>query len=293
MNICFYHRGDLDGHCAGAIVRHKFPKTQMIGLDYEDDFAAKIPWQNIIQGTEMVMVDFCLPDIKDMHCLQDLSGDNLTWIDHHHTAITEAQEADFDCPGIRMVGQAACELTWEYFFPEKPIPLAVYFLGCYDVWRRKDPNWASQILPFQYGMRGFQTDPGKIESIHLWGKAIPKIDARFQNKICDLGSRILQYQELENDKLIARQGFSGVFENLPSLFVNHGPGSSMKFEGWPTHQDYPLLISFARLPGRKWLVNLYTFREDVDCGEIAQRHGGGGHRKAAGFICEGELPFQI
>lgn len=46
------------------------------------------------------------------------------------------------------------------------------------------------------------------------------------------------------------------------------------------------------MPGQKWLVNLYTYREDVNCGEIAQRYGGGGHRKAAGFICP-ELPFQI
>lgn len=296
--ICFYHRGDLDGHCAGAIVRHRFPEARMIGLDYEDDFDAKIPWHEIIQGTEMVMVDFCLPDFMDMIRLQDFSGNSLIWIDHHKTAMDKATEVRLGAPGLRRIGTAGCELTWEYFFPEKPMPLAVHLLGRYDVWDEGQPNWEGQILPFQYGMRGYQTDPSMIEAIHLWGKVLPKSQERFIDRTCDLGSRILQYQQIEDAKLMARQSFETSLDGLRALAVNHGPGSSMKFESSivmdvPDHKFYPLCISFARLRQQKWLVNLYTYREDVDCGEIALRHGGGGHRKAAGFICEGELPFQI
>ena len=37
-------------------------------------------------------------------------------------------------------------------------------------------------------------------------------------------------------------------------------------------------------------VSLYSTREDVDCGAIAKSLGGGGHKGAAGFICD-ELPW--
>jgi hypothetical protein len=255
----------------------------MIGLDYEDDFTTKIPWEEITNGTEVFMVDFCLPDIEDMRRLQELSGHYFIWCDHHHTAITKAKEAGFTAPGLRRVGEAGCELTWEWLFYPNPIPLAVHLLGRYDVWDESQPNWQSQTLPFQYGMRGYQTDPSKVESIHIWYKLIPKMDARFQNSVCDLGSRILQYQQIENAKLMARQAFPTEFHGMSALTVNHGPGSSMKFEADHFQKNYPLLISFARLPLQKWLVNLYTFREDVDCGEIARRHGGGGASQSGRF----------
>lgn len=296
--ICFYHKGDLDGHCAGAIVRHHFVKPQMVGIDYEDEF----PWNQVEPEQTIVMVDFSLP-MEDMFRLKGRADPlKFIWIDHHKTAIDKAKEAGFDTPGLRMVGKAACELTWEYFFPDKPMPRAVHLLGRYDVYDEAQPNWQSEILPFQYGLRGYQTDPSKIESIHLWSKLLPKSQEGFIEKTRRLGSRILWYQEIENAKLMARHAFVTMLDDLVALVVNHGPGGSMKFEqATPASdkpdgffvQNFPLLISFARLPEKKWLVNLYTFRGDVDCGEIARHHGGGGHRKAAGFICEGELPFQI
>lgn len=33
-NICFYHSGDLDGHCAGAIFYRNVAACEMIGIDY-------------------------------------------------------------------------------------------------------------------------------------------------------------------------------------------------------------------------------------------------------------------
>lgn len=172
--ICFYHRGDLDGHCSGAIVRHNFPGARMIGIDYEDEF----PWDKVPRGADVCMVDFSLP-MEHMRLLQELTVHRFVWIDHHKTVIDKAKEAGFSTAGLRVVGEAACELTWEYFTPSILMPHAVRLLGRYDVF------------------------------------------------------------DLE-----------------------------------------------------KWLVNLYTYREDVNVGEIAKKYGGGGHQKAAGFICS-QLPFEI
>jgi len=110
--ICFYHRGDLDGHCSGAIVRHRFPECRMVGIDYEDAF----PWEKIESGERVVMVDFSLP-MDLMEAIKEAYP--FTWIDHHKTAIDKAREAGFETAGLLMVGKAGCELTWEYFSPKK------------------------------------------------------------------------------------------------------------------------------------------------------------------------------
>ena len=304
MILCLYHRGDFDGHCAGAIVQRMiWPQAQMIGLDYEDDFAVKIPWSEINQGTKVYMMDFSLP-MEDMKRLQELTGgyNFFVWIDHHETAIDKAREAGFECDGLRMVGKAACELTWMFFFPDTPMPWAVHLLGRYDVFDTAAMDTDPNILQFQYGLRALITDPVNSESHELWDSLLqgpimgneqawdatnrPIIQAAI------IGGRwILDYEKVQNAKLMAQYGFSSELEGLPALVVNNGPGGSMKFEGHAA-SAIPFLISFARVPNNRWRVNLYTFREDVDCGQVARRHGGGGHRKAAGFVCD-ELPFKI
>lgn len=44
--------------------------------------------------------------------------------------------------------------------------------------------------------------------------------------------------------------------------------------------------------GHVWNIGLYSERDDVDCGAIAKRHGGGGRPGAAGFRSS-MLPFTL
>lgn len=130
MIHCFYHSADLDGHCSGAILKYRFPDAVMHPINYGDPF----PWEEIHPDDEVYMVDFALQPFNLMiklgkHC-------ELIWIDHHKSSIDEV----FACPAIIRAkhtlnpGKAACELTWEYLFPDKPVPLAVKLLGLYDSW---------------------------------------------------------------------------------------------------------------------------------------------------------------
>jgi hypothetical protein len=50
---------------------------------------------------------------------------------------------------------------------------------------------------------------------------------------------------------------------------------------------YDMCLSFVYQAG-KWTVSLYSTKIDVSV--IAKKHGGGGHRGAAGFVCD-KLPF--
>ncbi|MBU1173032.1 MAG: hypothetical protein KKD44_26010, partial [Proteobacteria bacterium] len=131
---CFYHRADLDGICAGAIVRKKYPTCVMVGYDYDDPFI----FEKLNPKEMHIFVDMSLP-LDDMKRLieEDIK---VVWIDHHHSKIVESMEHGYDkMRGLRRIGIGACVLTWEYFF-STPVPQSVRMLGEYDVWNHTNPD---------------------------------------------------------------------------------------------------------------------------------------------------------
>jgi len=140
---CFYHSADLDGKCSGAIVRSMW-ECELIGINYGDAF----PWDSIEPGETVVMVDFCLQPFSEMVRLNELA--ELVWIDHHVSAIREAEACGFEArlAQVLEVGRAGCELAWEHYVGTE-VPKAVRLLGRYDVWDHADP----EVWPFTYGMR--------------------------------------------------------------------------------------------------------------------------------------------
>ena len=118
---CFYHN-DPDGWCSAYWVRKHcekegiaFTEADFIEMNYDRPF----PW-NVLQPDEQVfMVDFSLDDPEDMRQLALQT--NLTWIDHHISAIVKMGKY-CKIPGIRYDGIAACMLTWAYFHFKWYIP---------------------------------------------------------------------------------------------------------------------------------------------------------------------------
>lgn len=158
----FYHSADLDGHCSGAIVKYRFPEAVMHPINYGQEF----PWQEIQPEDEVYMVDFCLQPFEGMYALQDRCA-SLVWIDHHSSAINSMFEmrstlgGNWWIVGVRDTTKAACELTWEYLFPDKPVPLAVKLLSLYDSWTYQGHELEEMVLPFQVRLRMEDLDPRK------------------------------------------------------------------------------------------------------------------------------------
>ena len=280
----FYHKADLDGHCAGAVARHRYEGTgveiEMIPMNYGDCF----PWDSIAKDEEVVMLDFSLQPFTDMVRLH--RDARLLWIDHHKSAIDASRLAGLDkeIPGIRIDGVAACRLAWRHFFPDEPEPRAVELLGLYDVWDMAD----EAVLPFQYGMRMQSTDPR--DHYPLW-KMLFESESRTLVPIFNQGETILVYQTEENRKYCNFSAFETMLGEHRGIALNRMMTNSMVFESvWdPVRHD--LMIAFG-WTGAKWTVSLYTMKPEVDCSALARQYGGGGHRKAAGFSCEA-LPFSI
>ena len=153
--LIIYHRVDYDGLCSMAVTKKYLSATypdsiiDLYGSNYGDTM---IDINGTLEQYDMIfLVDISFPT-AEMTILTN-SG-KAAWIDHHITQITESESCGFDkMPGIRVDGTAACELCWEFFFPDVEIPLGVKYLSHYDTWRHDTYSWDSENLPYQYGLR--------------------------------------------------------------------------------------------------------------------------------------------
>ena len=145
---------------------------------------------------------------------------NLTWIDHHKSAIDNYNDYLADggeeFNGLLQIGKAGCELAWEYWYDPKDIPLFVKLLGRYDVWDKEDKRrWEEFILPFQYGMNAlarWKQMPG-IDGC-IWERLfceheLNKTPKQLINEIMITGGTIKEYQE-GRDAKAAKSGFFNV-----------------------------------------------------------------------------------
>jgi uncharacterized protein len=273
MIYCIYHRADNDGLCSGSIVKHALPEAQLVGMNYNEEFPL---WDKLSKDDVVIMTDFSLEPFEEMIRLNELC--ELHWIDHHDTAIKKYEESGADIKGLRVDGTAACTLTWEYFFNE-PAPKAVEFIGLYDVWDHRNP----QVLPFQMGLRTFDTRMGS----RIWDEVI-RSDPHWIAVVVSKGAIIMDYQKRYHKGYCSAYSFETEFEGLKALAVNKGFTNSMVFGD--RIRDYDIVITFVR-KNKAWKVSFYTDKEHVHCGQLAEKYGGGGHRQAAGANVE-ELPFE-
>jgi len=267
---CFAHSSDLDGHCSGAIIKHRYPDCEMFGINYGDEF----PWGDITVGETVYMVDFSL-SADEMDRLNKIC--NLIWIDHHRTAIVDV---DHKIKGIRREGLGACALVWEYLFPGHLLPYGVQLLAEYDVWNHKDAN----TLPFQYGIRIKDCTP----SSELW-RYLFLTNNKFIMDVVATGENILKYEDQSNAMYAKGVAFETTLDDLKCIAINKMYNNSKLFDSVWDEDKYDAMLSFGR--GKdEWRVSLYSTRVDVS--KTAVKYGGGGHVHACGFSCD-KLPFKF
>jgi len=311
MNHIFYHN-DPDGWCSAAIVRKYLlecnPITAM-GDFHECRYGMEFPWDAIAAGDTVYMVDFSLKQ-QELVRLKN-SCREFVFIDHHQTALEEVAELAWDSPGILAVGKGACELTWEYMFPDKPMPRAVHLISMYDVWKLKEEPYA---LPFQYGIKTVKriADPGH----ETWADLLEA--GKCRNGCCNTlvtallkrGWAIKLYQDECNAQICARAAFEtelDVTESWRSLQVGTRESgqridrvykaiactspmcNSMLFDSVWDPEKHDIMLSFYWDSRGHWTVSVYSTKEGVDCAAIAKsiaasygNGGGGGHKGAAG-----------
>lgn len=291
MNVhCFYHWADLDGHCSAAIVRKWCGERGVSFVPHGVNYGDEVAWF-CGEGTDAVavIVDYTPEGICPGECLLDIKGaygKGLVWIDHHKTALEKVGVAAESIEGVRDVGTAACRLAWKYFYPDDAEPPAVKWLGMYDVFDRTDVDiWKNVVLPFQYGMKCYETGPEAFGNERLWLKLL---DGAFgfgcdPVRIREEGEACLRYERANNRVAALSRAYDCVFEGLTCCAMN-AAGDSLVLDAYARPEHKMRILWRFNGKTRRWQVSLYeNGHAEVDCGKIAARHGGGGHAGAAGF----------
>ena len=285
-----FHASDFDGQCAGAIAGQYMQETQPAATMHWHpmNYGDQLDTSNLHEGDTVVIVDFSFhPDtMRDMH-----NRFHLIWIDHHKTAIDAANVAGLDeIMGVREIGTAACELTWEYFYSVLELPSAVRLLGRYDVWDHNSTyNWDDCIYPFQMGMRQFaNTDPSTEEGRAFWKKALSYTLDECRDIIKD-GNAIMRYEVVQATRAM-KNAYEVDWNGLRALVVNRG-GNSTTFASRYDPDKHDLCVGFTRTEVRQYRLSIYSSKPNISAGSIAKLYGGGGHDGAAGCTVN-TLPWE-
>ena len=265
--LCLHHN-DADGRCSAAIVRRALgPGVMLREMDYE---LIPLPWDEIAAAGKIVIVDF---STSLEHMQRMMSTAEVIWIDHHKTAIEALAELS-DLPGTRNLDEAACVLTWQFFFPDQEVPEAVQYIGDRDVWRFA----YEQTAAFGEGLFQEHTQPANDS---LWR---PLLDGNEEavSRLVEHGGILHRSRMKQVKRLVKRDAYEAQWEGHRTLAINaRGSGElghSMCQEGYEVAYCY-----IDRYINGRMITKVALFSEAIDVAEIASRFGGGGHPGAAGF----------
>lgn len=284
--ICIYHSRDLDGWMSAAIVKlwHEQERCdgelELIGWDY----GQPLPILSGEKHAELIMVDISFP-MGTMESLLDPF--NVTWIDHHKSAIEESRNyfPKFNpFQGLQFSDYAACELTWMHLFDGIKMPEIVRLLGRYDCFGHKGTDEELKVLEFQYGARQEITNVDDAfkklsDSLNNTG-----VEMNILNRIWTKGKAIYEYLCTE-----AKGSYKKIFpielDGYKFACINQERFNPINF-GIDYHKDgYDGFACFWYANGR-FSYSLYNDNGLVDCSVIAKNRGGGGHKGASGFVSD-------
>lgn len=275
--LCIYHITDHDGKGSAAIVRSVYPEIEFLGLNHD----MEIPCEMIEQHDKIIICDFCLP----MDYMYKLNAQkDLIWIDHHISCIKEYEERREkgapEIKGLRRDGTAAIILSWEYFYPQKPLPLSIKLLGMNDVYDLSD----DRVMPFEYAMQSVGVNRPTDE---IWNEVIN--ETINIEEMVEKGKSILSYIRAKNYRLVRGISFTSEYKGHRCICANMPQGQSMFFDSLEHLDRFDFMVIFFMNKHNCWNLSFYSYK-NFDVSKIAAEFGGGGHFHAAGASGLKELP---
>ena len=206
---------------------------------------------------------------------------NLLVIDHHETAMKDLESIP-DQYKIFDMKHSGANLTWRYFFPDRPVPLLVQYIEDHDLWAKKLPltdecsAWMSTLKSTSteiFDMFEQLLDDDKLMTeIKTWG--IPYL--KYINHTVDEKSKrfLIKFTEIR-DKGKEKYYFI-IYKN--STMFSSELGNKLITDN--PIADFAVVYSHS-----EWGTTSFSLRSDdqhVNVADIARCFGGGGHRNASG-----------
>jgi hypothetical protein len=275
--LVIYHGGECrDGFASAWLFRTAFPDAEMLAAQYGES-------PPNVTGQVVYMVDFSYPHEVLRRMVAETAGE-LTILDHHKTA--ERELAGLEGHYIFDLNKSGARLAWEFLFDNNLLPAEfvrgfardrapwlVDYTEDRDLWLWKLPL----SREINAALRSYPLDFAVWDKLHTLGKAgrhvanTPLVDEgrailRAESQIVAAHVRNAAEIELDGHKVLCVNATTLISEIAGELAAGRPFGASY----------------FDRADGlRIW--SLRSREGGMDVSEIAKRHGGGGHRNAAGF----------
>lgn len=295
--LVMYHGDCPDGTTAAWVLWYAFKgRAEFKPLFYGVPFRAPTG-----PARPVFMVDFCLKTNAEMKTIQDFAAPHkFVVIDHHKDpGVPKAIEGLKDA--VYVIGKSGARLTWEYLFPERPVPAIIAYTEDRDLWNWKlehsqEVNAYLSSFPLN--------DPEAWDAVArelAWG--FDKRDTATQKVTIAQGETILRFQEQCFKRAEARARLYDI--PLPN-------GKSVRVKGANVAERAFSSEVAGRLAGDDHLGFTWFQREDglfvfslrrrrdggLHMGELAKHltstlpggKSGGGHPQAAGCVFD-RLPI--
>lgn len=274
---CFYHN-DLDGRCAGSIVasyRSNYRTEDFIEVDYNKD----IDTDSINNGEEVWFVDYSFTE-KTMKVLEELlyKKCDIIWIDHHLSSIELVKRNPIlkQIKGIISDKHSGAALTYMYCHNTDfdNIPHYVKLVSDYDCWKF---DYEPSTTYFKLGVETEDFDA--LDSVWIELSHSNKINGGFYTELINTGEIVKKYIDKDNTFYRDSYSYETEVEGNKCLVVNK------KTNSWvfgDKYDKYPIVMVWV-FDGKGYNYSIYSSNKNINCSEIAEKYGGGGHKGAAGF----------
>lgn len=247
--IVIYHKNCADGFCCAWLL-HKLYLATFHAASYGED-----PPETA--NEDVIIADFSYK--RDVLSKIAEQARSIIVLDHHKTAQAELMglpfcKFDMSCSGARLVQR--------YF--NLPDHWLIDYTEDRDLWRWQLPH--SREINAALASYDFDFD--------LWSKLA-------KEPLIAEGQAIIRYQQrvvkshIQHAAIVHLDGYDVPVVNATTLFSEIAGELSV---------GHPFAVAWFRRQDGKYQYSLRSSGEaSIDVSEIAKRHGGGGHRNAAGF----------
>lgn len=268
--LVIYHGGCYDGITAAWVCRLAMPDAEFIPATYGQGTV------DISGVDELYIVDFSYP--RDILVEMKSYVEKMVVLDHHKTAQANCEGLDFCTFDMEKSGAG---LAWDYFFPNEPRPNLVNYVEDRDLWRF--------ALPYSEEVHAF------ISSFPMTFDAWDELNQSLQEKV-DLASKAYQegrairrYDDMKVVEMCREvqwhtiEGYEIPVVNCPIQF---GSKVGHVLLGLYPNAPFSAYYSDAGDESQRWGLRGRN-SDDFDVSEVAKVYGGGGHKKASGFVKPG------
>lgn len=266
VDIVIYHASCTDGFGAA------YAAWKLLGERAEYHAAKYGEPPPDVKGKNVLIVDFSYDNATTKRLISEAKG--LLVLDHHKSAMVELH--DISCTHFDM-NHSGAMLAWKFFHPTKEPPRMIRHIEDRDLWKWEIPyskefSAAFDMVPFTFEDFDLFLDDSAVDNAQ------------------ERGAYILAYSKTVISK-ISKNAAPRKIGGKDVLVVNSPHWMSEIGAALSPKCDFALIWYYDH-ETHQVRVSLRAHHDDSDVSEIAKRFGGGGHRKAAGFVLPADVSIE-